>query len=375
MKVKVFNYHCSSCGAVQIYSSKDDMLVCEFCKTSTPIITHDSIDSHVVKPSILHKFESKDITCEKCGALFQKPYYNISTKCPYCKTPILTHTLQKLVIDAILPFKISHKEAQKAFKKWVGSLWFAPTAFTKYLNGDNKLTGFYIPHFVYDTNTITYYSGARGDAYYITVNRVVRDAQGNQREIQVQERHVRWTPVSGMVKVNFKDISIPASKEIDYKIIDALSSWDMSTLKPKDFRYLSGFEATEHTISVQNSFDKAKNKMSPTIHTHIISDIGGDEQQINTISTKYISPNYKNVLLPVWIASFEWKGKHYNYAVNGYNAKVSGERPYSIIKIVFAILGIVGFIALLYVLSQNPTVQEFLSQFQDSDISQIYNYQ
>ena len=376
MKVEVFNYPCPSCGAAQVYSSEEGLLICEFCKTSTPIRAKESIDVHLLENALssLKEIEDKDITCKKCGASFQKPHYNISTKCPYCKTPVLTDTLQELDIDAILPFKISHKKAQKAFKKWVGSLWFAPTAFTKYLDGDNKLIGSYIPHFVYDSDTATHYSGARGDAYYVTVNKVVRDAQGNQREVQVQERHIRWTPVSGVVEVSFKDITIPSSKEIDYHIVDDLSRWDINGLKAKDFRYLSGFEATEYTISVQNSFDKAKDKMSPTIRTRIISDIGGDEQQINTVSTRYISPRYKNVLLPVWIASFEWNNKHYDYAINAQSGKVSGERPYSIVKITLAIAGVIALGVALYYISQIPQVQEFLSQFQSNSTTASYNY-
>jgi len=369
MKVEAYNFACPSCGAAQVYSIKDKVLLCEFCKTTTPITTDSHIDTHYLDEASSiesKKLEDKDITCKKCGASFQKPHYNIATKCPYCKTPALTPPTHTLGIDGILPFAITHKEAQKAFKKWVGSLWFAPTAFTKYLDGDNKLTGSYIPHFVYDTHTTTHYSGARGDAYYVTVNKTITDQNGNKKEVQVQERRIRWTPVSGIVDVDFKDITIPASKEVEFDVVDNLEKWDIPKSKSKELKYTSGFEAQEYTLSVDGCFKHAKEKMSPVIYSKIRQDIGGDEQQINTVSTKYISPRYKNILLPVWIASFKWNNKHYDYAVNGYNAKVSGERPYSVVKIVFAIVGVVGFVALLYFLSQNPTVQEFLSQFQSN---------
>ena len=377
MKVETFNYPCPSCGAAQIYSPKTKTLICDFCKTSTNIKSVKNTTKHLIEnqDTLIQPQQyqdNKEINCKKCGASFTQASYIISTKCPYCKTPILTSPSKELPIDAILPFQITHKEAQKAFKKWVGSLWFAPTAFTKYLNGDNKLIGSYIPHFFFDGETTTYYNGQRGDAYYITVNKTIRDEQGNPKTVQVQERHIRWSNVSGVVDYSFRDISIPASKDIDYNIIDNLEKWDIKNIQNNTPQYLSGFQTEEYTIPLKHSFEKAKNKIKPKIYNKILRDIGGDEQRIDSFSTKYIEPKYQNTLLPVWIASFKWNNKYYDYAVNGYNAKVSGERPYSIIKIISAVIALVAIITALYFISQTPSVQEFLSQFQHNEISYSY---
>jgi hypothetical protein len=44
------------------------------------------------------------------------------------------------------------------------------------------------------------------------------------------------------------------------------------------------------------------------------------------------------VLLPVWLASYRWRGKVYRVVVNGRTGAVSGERPYSPWKIAFAVV-------------------------------------
>ena len=60
------------------------------------------------------------------------------------------------------------------------------------------------------------------------------------------------------------------------------------------------------------------------------------------------------MLLPVWSASFDYRGKTYRYVINGRNGTIQDERPYSFIKIGIAVfLAIVTAIALFYVMETN----------------------
>ncbi len=279
----------------------------------------------------------KKIVCNKCGSGFTLTPYSISSNCPYCGTPAITDFVHEITPQSLLPFQITQKEAKERFKTWIGSLWFAPSAFTKYLNDGKKLQGYYLPYWTYDSNTVTRYRGQRGDTYYVTVTRtVVRN--GRQQRIRVQEPRIRWTPASGSVSVTFDDITIGASKTISRTIINSVEPWDTGQLKTFDEKYLSGFEAEEYTIGLDNGFEFAKAKMRSVIKRSIRRDIGGDQQQIHSVDTRYHNVTFKNVLFPLWIASFEWKDKIYNYAINAQTGKIAGERPYSILKIIFAVV-------------------------------------
>ncbi len=279
----------------------------------------------------------KKIVCNKCGSGFTLTPYSISSNCPYCGTPAITDFVHEITPQSLLPFQITQKEAKERFKTWIGSLWFAPSAFTKYLNDGKKLQGYYLPYWTYDSNTVTRYRGQRGDTYYVTVTRtVVRN--GRQQRIRVQEPRIRWTPASGSVSVTFDDITIGASKTISRTIINSVEPWDTGKLKTFDEKYLSGFEAEEYTIGLDNGFEFAKAKMRSVIERSIRRDIGGDQQQIHSVDTQYHNVTFKNVLFPLWTASFEWKDKIYNYAINAQTGKIAGERPYSILKIIFAVV-------------------------------------
>lgn len=348
MKFSAINFTCPSCGAPQKFSPATGKLTCEFCSAQTAIDVlnqtineydfHEAISTlEAEKPKII----TKEVSCKKCGGSFTLTPYSFSSNCPYCNTPAITDFIKEITPKSLIPFSITRKDAQIRFKKWVGSRWFAPNAFKKYLDGDRKLTGYYLPYWTYDSDTVTRYQGLRGDVYYVSVTKTVIE-NGRQRQVNVQEPRINWTTASGVVYVSFDDVTIGASKTISRAILDSLEPWHTSKLMPFNEKYLSGFEAEEYTIGLDNGFEFAKAKMSFKIERNVRQDIGGDKQQIHSINTQHNNITYKNVLFPVWTASFQWKNKTYNYAINAQTGKIVGERPYSITKIIFASAGGIG---------------------------------
>jgi len=364
MTFTAINFTCPSCGAPQRFSPITGTLTCEFCRTQTAIeVSQDVIHEYDFHEAIetlnvqKNQIIEKDIHCKKCGGSFTLTPYSFSSNCPYCNTPAITDFIQEITPKSLLPFTLTHSQAQALFKKWVGSRWFAPNAFKKYLDGDNTLEGYYLPYWTYDSDTISPYQGLRGDVYYVTVTKTIVQ-NGNRRQVRVQEPRINWTPVSGVVYVSFDDITIGASKTISRTILDSLEPWDTTKLVPFNKKYLSGFEAEEYTIGLDNGFEFAKAKMVHKIEQNIRYDIGGDQQQIQHIRTQHKDISYKNVLFPVWTASFEWKGKEYYYAINAQNGKIVGERPYSITKIILAVFTGLSLLGGFFYLNDSGIIQE-----------------
>ena len=365
MQFTAINFTCPSCGAPQKFSPATGTLTCEFCGTQTAIDN----DTYIIEEydfehalANLNQQENKEITkkvsCKKCGGSFTLTPYSFSSNCPFCNTPAIIDFIKEITPQSLVPFKITQKDALIRFKSWVGSRWFAPTAFQKYLDGDQKLTGYYLPYWTYDSDTVSPYNGLRGDVYYVTVTKTISD-NGRQRQIQVQEARINWTPVSGTVYVSFDDVTVGASKTISRAILESLEPWDTTTLVPFNEKYLSGFEAEEYTIGLDNGFEYAKAKMSSKIKRNIMHDIGGDQQQISSMRTDHNNITYKNTLFPIWTASFTWKNKTYNYAINAQNGKTVGQRPYSYVKIIFAVVTIVSIISGVVYFSEH---QELFTQ-------------
>ena len=351
MKFSAINFTCPGCGAPMVFSPATGKLKCEFCGREEAIDkTLGEVKEYDFRQALSHlshqlpKHIDKTIICSKCGGSFTLTPYSVSANCPYCGTPAITDFVREIIPESLLPFQITQKEAKARLKKWIGSLWFAPSAFTKYFRDDSKLKGYYLPYWTYDSDTVTYYSGMRGDTYYVTVTRtVIRN--GREERIQVQEPRINWTPVSGTVTLSFDDITIGANKTLSRAIIDSVGPWNTKSLKPFDEKYLSGFLTEEYTIGLDNGFEFAKAKMRSSIEHAIRRDIGGDQQQIHTVETQYHNITYKSVLFPLWTATFKWKEKVYRYAINAQTGKISGERPYSIAKIAGVVIIVMMIIA------------------------------
>jgi len=348
MRFTPINYTCPGCGAPLKYSPVTGTLRCEFCKREVPIEGSDApIQEHDLHSALAtldrapNQEITKEITCPKCGGNFTLDPYAVSTSCPYCNTPAITEFVHDIKPESILPFRIRHEEAQKIFADWIGSLWFAPGELKRLVDADKALTGYYIPYWTYDAETITDYSGQRGDVYYVTVQRRMI-VDGREKIVTVQEPRVRWTPVAGRVSRWFDDVIIRASRSPSRRILDALEPWDTSALVPFDPRYLSGFDAEEYTVGLDNGFEMARVKMDRVIRDDIRRDIGGDQQQITSMQTHYRNTTYKNTLFPIWMTHFTYKGKEYYYAINAQSGRITGERPYSYLKITLLILTVLG---------------------------------
>jgi hypothetical protein len=86
--------------------------------------------------------------------------------------------------------------------------------------------------------------------------------------------------------------------------------------------------------------------MEEAIRTEVRQRIGGDEQEITSLDVQYGALTYKHLLLPVWLLVYRYRDKPFQVAINAATGEVQGERPYSWVKIAFAVLLAAALIAL-----------------------------
>jgi hypothetical protein len=90
--------------------------------------------------------------------------------------------------------------------------------------------------------------------------------------------------------------------------------------------------------------------MAGEIEQDCRQDIGGDEQVVRAVDTAYSEIMFKLLLMPVWIAAYLYGGKSFQVLVNAHTGQVTGERPYSWIKIFFAALAALIVVAIAVVI-------------------------
>jgi len=122
---------------------------------------------------------------------------------------------------------------------------------------------------------------------------------------------------------------------------------DPKGLVPYRPEFLSGFQAEAYQLTLQDGFPIAKRSIDERLRALIRRDIGGDQQRIHSVSTRYSQVTFKHVLLPVWISAYRYGDKVYRFAVNGQTGEISGESPKSWWKVALLIAGIVAVVAAL----------------------------
>jgi hypothetical protein len=253
----------------------------------------------------------------------------------------------RLNVQAVLPFQIDSDKALSIYRQWVASRWFAPNDFKRRATRGEAMRGIYMPYWTYDAATTTWYTGSRGDAYYVT--EMVPVTQNNRTTMQPRQvRRIRWSPASGKVAVGFDDVLVPASKSVPMNIQDGLPPWRMDRLVPFRQEFLAGFVTETYQVTLKDGFDMAKSRMEGQIENAIARDIGGDEQRIDSKRTEYRNVTFKHILLPVWMSAYAYGGETYRFTINAQTGAVSGDRPYSVWKIALAILAALIAFWLLY---------------------------
>lgn len=357
-KARIFP--CDSCGADFEFNIGEQKLKCPFCGFEKDVeLAEDSEvveqDYHAMLERIVEFREldekakasetegasdCSEVRCDSCSGVVVFTGTLTSTECPYCGSPIQrenVHTATKRVpVDGVLPFLVERSTVQGKLKDWVKSRWFAPGDFKK-RGAQGKFNGVYLPYWTFDSLTFNAYSGERGENY------TVRVGTGKNKRT---ETRTRWYPASGRFQRFFDDVLVVASQGFPESYIIALEPWPLTECVPFTQQYLAGYLARTYDIELDRGFEQGKKRIDNAILSDVRGRIGGDKQRVHSVKSRYDAVTYKHLLLPVYLMTYRFKNKPYRIFVNAVTGEIQGQRPYSWVKILMAILaGVLAIIA------------------------------
>jgi predicted RNA-binding Zn-ribbon protein involved in translation (DUF1610 family) len=341
-------FPCDECGADLEFSIGTQSLKCPYCgavKTievaaDAAVVEHDYQAmlrelAERKKQGVANDASAEDehaVRCSSCGAevVFQGTL--TSSACPYCASPLQRDKIHdaptRIPVDGVLPFQIAEPDAAGRLRAWVQSLWWAPNEFLRQ-GATGKFNGIYLPYYTFDSMTDTDYSGQRGDYYYVTVG---------EGKDQRTERRTSWSFRSGQFERFFDDVLIVATTVQNKRLMESLEPWPLEKCIPFTQQVLAGLFARTYDVSLEQGFSEARQRMENALTSDVRQRIGGDEQSITSQRTSYSEITFKHLLLPVWLMAYRYKEKPYRVVINAVTGEVSGERPYSVFKIMTAIV-------------------------------------
>lgn len=346
-------FPCPQCGSDLVFKIGQQSLGCPFCghhveielSPDAEVLERDFHDALIAlterRRNLVPEMEQNEVRCESCGAnvLFEGTL--TSTTCPYCGSPIQRENVHRggfrVPVDGVIPFRIPEDKANELFTRWVHSRWFAPSNF-RHAGERGKLNGVYLPYWTFDAMTFNRYRGERGEWYTETTG------IGKDRK---EERRTRWTPASGSFQMFFDDVLIPAATGLPKGSISRLAPWPLNKAVPFTPEFLAGFFSRTYDIDLDEGLKRAKTEMEYQVHMLCRSRIGGDEQRLHHVDCRLDAITYKHLLLPVWMLAYRYRDRSYRVFVNALTGNVQGERPYSWVKITFALLCVLAVILVI----------------------------
>ena len=142
--------------------------------------------------------------------------------------------------------------------------------------------------------------------------------------------------MSGSLQRLFDDRPVAADRSLPREVLHGLEPWPFDKCVPYTPDVLAGYVAKTYDVPLDEGFKIARQRIEKELLAEAKREIGGDQQRIDSISTRWDALTYKHVLLPVWLLVVRYRDHSYQLIVNAATGEVQGQRPWSWIKIAAA---------------------------------------
>jgi hypothetical protein len=245
--------------------------------------------------------------CEGCGCEFILPPTQISSTCAYCGSPHVVHWESEeelLAPDGIIPHAFNQKRAVQILIKWIKEQKIKPEKRV------DLPRGVYLPLWTFDLG---------GQVEYI--GEIETKIDGGY--------HFQWETekcrVSGGYPIQVNDIPIPASRKLSAVFLKLIPSFDLSTVKPYDPRYLANWPAEVYDIPLAEASLDARAQTLAHYKQEEQSSL--QMQIISRSSAKMSVESFRLDLLPVWTTEIPFGGRPHLVLINGQNGTVASDLP------------------------------------------------
>ncbi|MDL2234699.1 hypothetical protein LJC07_00910 [Christensenellaceae bacterium OttesenSCG-928-L17] len=331
---------CPQCAGVMDFDPVSGGLACSYCgyleKIAAPeksAASADELDFYAAesKENFDWGAEKKTVLCKSCGAESIYDVLELSNECPYCGS---NHVMEEkgkntLKPGGVCPFKIDTQQAGALFSVWLKKKLFCPSPAKKKAS-PSSFKGVYLPYWTFDCNTVTQYTGRYG------IDRTVKDSKGNTRT------ETDWYRTSGVYTEFIDDELVSGTTQHDTSMLKKVEPYNTHNNMAYRPEYVAGFIAERYSVGLRDAFSNAKaaiaRKLENAIAQKIRFEHHADHVDVSSMSTNYSNITYKYLLLPIWLSSFTYKNKVFQFMVNGQTGKVGGKAPVSPLRVTVAVV-------------------------------------
>jgi hypothetical protein len=306
----VDRFTCPQCGGRMLFSPDGQMLVCESCQSESAIQNGEEVDDQDFiiamatmqghsQPVDMHAFH-----CEGCGVEFLLPPESITATCSFCGSNYVVSVGEMRATippEAVIPFAFNQREV---FQRWVD--WFRSVKVKPSLRPEAP-RGVYLPVWTFDIF---------GEAPWMA---------------QVEIREDEWVTKRGATSANFRELCVSASKRKVKFLKDALQQFDLGALQPYDPRYLADWPAEIYQVSMAQASLEARGDAAHLAQKQALDEarrsFDHPVRNVAASSARLMANSFKLILVPVWLASYQFEEETFAVLINGQTGAVHADKP------------------------------------------------
>jgi len=277
--------------------------------------------------------------CQNCGATTNVPALDRTIRCPFCGSEYVVarpDDPNRPQPEALISFSIAQQQAQEIYRSWLGTGFFKPRDLTQ-LATNHKMQGVFLP--------IWECGGDAHSDWWATAG------YNHQRQEQYQEEEngqmvtktrtvtdTEWRPVQGQHQGHYPRELVSGSKGLPQDWIDKLGEFNFGYLQAYNPQYLLGWESEECALDRTSALQVARQQIERQEESACRSLIPGDTNKDLRVQTQVYDLTARLLFLPIWLASFQYKGTLYRCVVNGQTGTIGGDAPVSRAKVALVVI-------------------------------------
>lgn len=330
-KEEIQEFKCPNCGAVTSYSINQAGLACEHCGYQEKVLAdvvgtqaeqfEFSLDN-LAKATHGWGEERKELKCLSCGAEIAIPAESMAATCAFCgsnKVVQASASQDQLRPKYLIPFKIDTQKCKQIAREWLSKSWMVPKELKNYASMDG-FTAIYLPYWTFHAITKASWQAEVGhqvsERYY----------DSSSKSWKTRTKTV-WRWESGNAGLDIADLLVAGTERVSARHLGNVDHFDLSDIVTYAAVYLAGMQAKGYDRPLEPAWEIARDVMREKTKTACISQASTSQVRNFSMKLNFSDESWRYLLLPVYLAAYQFNGKTYHAIVNGQTGEISGQRP------------------------------------------------
>jgi len=359
---EVVEFNCPQCGANTAYSATDGGLTCTNCGYYEPprkAVVGKGAERFEFTVETMERAAHgwgqarKELQCQNCGAYTSVPADSLTYTCPFCNSnKVIQREAPQDVLRPrfLVPFKIEAAACQEIAREWLGSSWMTPGSLRR-LGEVANFTGLYLPFWTFDATTQADWKAQVG---HRETERYYSDGEWKTRT------KIVWKWESGHASLHTADMLLEGTTRLSEVLLERVKTYNLNDLAPYEPKYLAGFQAQAYDIPLEAAWETARHAMREETRQACRNQASTSRIRNFSMTLDFEKERWRYILLPIYIAAYNYGQKNYQVMVNGQSGAISGQRPVDWLRVWLAVVGLaapgftVGLIGIIILLLEGP---------------------